>query len=73
MPFEVPSPPAPAYPTTRSAAVVMKAPPAALQSVPPSELDGQIEETMDYSPITNLAVPDFPPEEWPEGPGPLGF
>jgi hypothetical protein len=73
MPFEVPSPPPIAYAVTTSAAIVVQAPPAALQVVPPNELDSQIEGPMDSSPILHLAAPDFPPEVWPEGPGPLGF
>lgn len=71
MPFEAPSPPPIAV--TRSVALVVQAPPASLHAVPPYELDGQIEEPMDFSPILNVAAPDFPPEVWPDGPGPLGF
>lgn len=59
--------------TTRSVAIVVKAPPSALRATPPSEFDGHIEETMDYSPVFNPAAPDHPAEEWPEGSGPLGF
>jgi hypothetical protein len=73
VPFEVPTAPPPRFPTTKSSAVVIFASPAALQSAPPAELDGQVEEAMDYSPITDVVAPDFPPEQWPEGPGPLGF
>lgn len=73
MSFEAPTIPPNAYPTTKSAAVVLKASPVVLHAAPPSELDSQVEEPMDYTPISNLAAPDYPPEEWPEGPGPLGF
>jgi hypothetical protein len=59
--------------TSRSVAVVVKAPLSALQAVPPSEFDGHIEEAMDYSPVPDLAAPDHPDEEWPDGSGPLGF
>jgi hypothetical protein len=59
--------------TTRSVAVVIKAPPSALHAVPPSEFDGHIEEAMDYSSVPDLAAPDHPAEEWPGGSGPLGF
>jgi hypothetical protein len=73
MPFEAPAIPQHTFPTTKSSAVVIVASPAALQGAPPNELDGQIEEPMDYSPIADVVAPDYPPEEWPEGPGPLGF
>ncbi len=58
---------------TRSVAVVVNVPLTALQAVPPPEFDGHIEEAMDYSPVPDLAAPDHPDEEWPEGSGPLGF
>jgi hypothetical protein len=58
---------------TRSAALIIKVPPTVLESVPPSELDAQIEEPMDYSPIATLSMPDQPDEVWPDGTGPLGF
>lgn len=74
VPFsEAPTPPVSAYAATRSAAIIVQAPLAALDAAPPPDLDSQVEETMDYTPITDVAAPDFPPEEWPEGAGPLGF
>jgi hypothetical protein len=57
---------------TRSVAVVVKAPTSVLHAVPPAELDDQIEETMNYSPLATIAAPDHPAEEWPEGSGPFG-
>jgi hypothetical protein len=58
---------------TFSSAIVVKAPPSALRAIPPAEFDDQIEEPMDYSPLTTIAALDHPAEEWPEGSGPYGF
>ncbi len=73
MPFEAATPPPVAYAVTTSAALVVHAPLALLHAVPPNEFDSQIEEPMDYSPISDVSAPDYPPEVWPEGAGPLGF
>ena len=59
--------------TAFSSAIVVEARPSALQAIPRAEFDGQIEDAMDYSPISNVAAPDHPAEVWPEGSGPLGF
>ena len=58
---------------TRSVAVIVQAPASVAYVVPPAEFDEQIEEPMDYSPLTTVAALDHPVEEWPEGSGPFGF
>jgi hypothetical protein len=70
--YEAPATPQ-ALLTTKSSAIVVVASSRVREAAPPTGLDDQVEEPMDYSPIADVVAPDYPPEEWPEGPGPLGF